>query len=347
MKIALYYEKSTFAERWKAYCERNNIDYKIVNVYDSDIIQQLEDCDAFLWHHNQSYYKDLLFAKQLLYSLQFSGKKVFPDFNTGWHFDDKVGQKYLLESLKIPFAPSYVFYSKKDALRWVESTTFPKVFKLRGGAGSRNVMLAKNKKEAISLIRRAFGRGFSQFNRIEYLKDRVRKYKLGLDTLWGVIKGLARIFIITDLAKMRAPEKGYVLFQDFIPNNKFDIRLVIIGDKAFAIKRMTRKGDFRASGSGVFHYDKNEFDINWIKMGFDVNKKIKSQSLALDIVFDAMNNPLIVEMSYGFVYKVYNPKTCQGYWTSDLEWHEGYFNPQEWMIENLISEVTAQSNTSL
>ena len=42
---------------------------------------------------------------------------------------------------------------------------FPKVFKLRGGAGAANVKLVKSKRDFIKLINKAFGRGFSQFNR--------------------------------------------------------------------------------------------------------------------------------------------------------------------------------------
>ena len=95
MKIAIH--KSTgFSERWLSYCRGKNIEYKIVNAYDSDIIEQLRDCDAFMWHYSHISYKDALFAKQLLFSLQQAGKKVFPNFNTAWFFDDKIGEKYLL-----------------------------------------------------------------------------------------------------------------------------------------------------------------------------------------------------------------------------------------------------------
>src|SRR5690606_21537992 len=120
------------------YCKENNISYKIVDVYKSDIISQLEDCTGLMWHFHQGNPKDILFAKQLIFSLQQAGKKVFPDFNTAWHFDDKVGQKYLFESLKIPHVPSFVFYDKREALEWASSTNYPLVFKLRGGAGSAN-----------------------------------------------------------------------------------------------------------------------------------------------------------------------------------------------------------------
>ena len=128
MKIAIHHTPGSFSDRWIDYCKENKVDYKLVNAYDSDIVQQVSDCDAFMWHHYHDNYKDMLFAKQLLYSLQMAGKQVFPDFNTGWHFDDKVGQKYLFEAVGVSLVPSYVFYTKEEAIHWVKETSFPKVF---------------------------------------------------------------------------------------------------------------------------------------------------------------------------------------------------------------------------
>ena len=335
MKIAIHYNPGNFSERWIKYCKENGIDYKIVNAYDSSIISQVSDCDAFMWHHHHGNPKDILFAKQLLYSLEESGKRVFPNFRTGWHFDDKVGQKYLLESIGAPLVPSYVFYSKNDALEWVNNTTFPKVFKLRGGAGASNVKLAHTANEARKFIRKAFGRGFSQFNRWGYLKERIRKWRLGKDSFLGVCKGLGRLLIPTDFAKMHRREKGYVYFQDFIPNNTSDIRVCVVGDKAFALKRLTRKGDFRASGSGSIIYDKAQIDDRCVSIAFDVNKRLKCQSVAFDFVFDKEKNPLIVEISYGYAVKAYD--LCEGYWSSDMQWHNGNnFDFCGWMVENII-----------
>src|SRR5690606_11854526 len=232
------------------------------------------------------------FAKQLLYSLQMAGKKVFPDFNTGWHFDDKVGQKYLLEAIGAPLVPTYVFYERETALAWANKTTFPKVFKLRGGAGSANVKLVKNKMQAVRLIKRAFGKGTAQFDKWEHLKERYGKYKTGKENIKEFLRAMKELFVLPDFAQMRVPEKGYVYFQDFIPSNSFDIRIIIIDDKAFAIKRLVRKGDFRASGSGNIIYDKNQIDEKCVKIAFDVNKKINSRSIAYDFIFDQDQNPL-------------------------------------------------------
>jgi glutathione synthase/RimK-type ligase-like ATP-grasp enzyme len=335
MKIAIQKSGKDFSERWIRYCEQNNIHFKIVDVYQSDIIDQVRDCDAFMWHHNQGDYRDCLFAKQLLYSLQKKGLKVFPDYDTTWHFDDKVGQKYLLESIGAPLVPSYVFYTKKDAIDWVNSASFPKVFKLRGGAGSANVMFVKDKYDARKLINTAFGRGFKQYNAVNSLKERWRKYKLGKANATYVVKGLFRLFIRPVLSKMRAPEKGYVYFQDYIPNNFYDIRVCVVGNRAFAIKRLVREHDFRASGSGSIIYEKTQIDERCIQIAFDVNCRLNAQSVGFDFVFDIHNNPLIVEISYGYVPSGYDE--CEGFWTNDMQWHEGKgFDFCGWMVENLI-----------
>lgn len=341
MKIAIHHRTDGFSDRWIAYCKKNHIDYKLVNAYDTDIIQQLSDCDAFMWHHHHANYKDVLFAKQLLFSLQQAGKLIFPDFNTGWHFDDKVGQKYLLEAIGAPLVPSYVFYTKKEALDWVEKTTFPKVFKLRGGAGASNVKLAHTAREARRLVRKAFGKGFPQYSAIDNLNERWRKYRLGKTNFKDVIVGVGRLFYKPDFARMHAPEKGYVYFQNFIPNNTFDIRVCVVGDKAFALKRLTRDEDFRASGSGNIVYDKAQIDERCVQIAFDVNKKLKSQSTAFDFVFNEDNEPLIVEISYGYTIKAYDD--CEGYWTEDMQWHEGsHFDICGWMVENIINSIQKQ-----
>lgn len=335
MRIAIHNRPDSFSERWIEYCEANSIEYKIVNAYDSDIVEQVKDCDAFMWHHHHGEPKDILFAKQLIYSLEEAGIKCFPDFHTTWHFDDKVGQKYLLEAVDAPLVPSYAFYTKEEAMKWIAVTSFPKVFKLRGGAGASNVKLARSASEAKVLIKKAFGKGIPQFDRLGYLKDRIRKWREGKDSFWDVFKGVGRLFVIPSYAKMLPREKGYVYFQDFIPNNSFDIRVCIVGGHAFALKRLTRKGDFRASGSGSIVFDKSQIDERCVRIAFEVNEKLKTQSIAYDFVFDEYKNPLIIEISYGFAVNAYDQ--CEGYWTKDMVWHGGsHFDFCGWMVDTLI-----------
>lgn len=333
MKIAIHHRPGSFSDRWIEYCKKENIDYKLVNAFDTDIIKQIKGYDVFMWHHHHGVFKDVIAAKQIIFSLEHAGIKVFPDFKTAWHFDDKVAQKYLLEAIDAPLVPSYVFYEKEEAINWANQTCYPKVFKLKGGAGSTNVQLVRTRAEALKLIDKAFGKGFAQFDRLNNFKERYNKYKSGQDTLLGVAKGAGRLVIPTNFSKQQSPEKGYIYFQEFIPNEGFDIRVVVInGEKAAAEKRFVRENDFRASGSGKFSYDNISSEV--IKISFEIAKTLNLQSVALDFVIDKNNNPLIIEMSYGFGTKGING--APGYWDNHINWHEAQFNPEEWMIEDLI-----------
>lgn len=334
--IAIHKSLNGFHPRWVRYCEENNIPYKIVNCYDNDIIKQLEDCKILFWHHHHNGPKDILIAKQLLYALEHTGFRVFPDFKTGWHFDDKIAQKYLFERIGAPLVPTYLFLDKKEAIDWANKTTFPKILKLRGGAGSVNVKLIKSKKEAFKIINKAFTEGISNDYSLTSFKERLKKYRHGKASLKDVLMGFGRLIIKPNYLKVKTNEFGYVYFQDFIDGNDSDIRIIVINNKAFALKRFVRENDFRASGSGNFAFEKENFDDRTLKLAFETAKKLKAQCVAFDFIF-LKNNPVIVEISYGFNVPVYD--NCQGFWDENLNWYEGSFNPYGWMIEQALKDI--------
>lgn len=342
MKIAIHKSDSGFSVRWLAYCKENKVPHKIVNCYDTDIIEQLKDCDGLMWHWSHRDYRAQNFARQLIISVEKMGIKVFPNSGTSWHFDDKVGQKYLLEAIAAPLVASYSFYDEIDALNWLDKTDFPKVFKLRGGASALNVNLVKNREEGIKLVKRAFGKGFPLVDKKAGIKQRfyVLKRDKSFKSLVFVLKGFGRLLFPKTGLDLLPVQKGYVYFQEFIPNNSFDDRIIVIGDRAIGLKRYVRKGDFRASGSGVFSYEPKSFNLKSVEIAFDVANKINSQSLAFDFVYDTNNEPLIVEISYCYsTGSAYD--NCPGYWDKDLNWHEASVNPQYWIIEDFIKEINA------
>jgi len=338
IKIAIHHRPGSFSERWIEYCEQKQIPYKLVNCYNSNIIEHLKGFDVLLWHWHHQDTKDVLFARQLLFSVENMGIRAFPDINTCWHFDDKVGQKYMLESVGAPLVPSYVFYDKREAIDWINKTDFPKVFKLRGGAGSQNVRLVRNRSEAKTICKTAFGRGFKV--NAGYFSDfstKMRKTHQKNDYLAKMKRFPAILLKIYLMNKMRGKEKGYVYFQDFIPNNQYDTRVTVIGNRAFAFRRMVRKNDFRASGSGNIDYDCSKINMKYIEIAFGVAGKLRSQSMAFDFISDQDSTPLIVEVSYGYVPGAVN--ACSGHWDKDLNWHEGQMWPQDAIIEDIIAGV--------
>lgn len=339
VKIAIHNRQGGYSARWIEYCDLNGIIYRVVNCYDNDILAQVADCDGLMWHWCHDDYRDLIFARQLIASIETMGVLVFPDLTTCWHYDDKVGQKYLLESINAPLIPSYTLYSREDALKWIKNTTFPKVFKLKAGAGSANVRLARNAKQARNLVKRAFGRGFHPVNPASMLNQRlwIMKRDRNIASFTHLLKGIGRLLLKDAKFELLPRQKGYAYFQDFIPDNSFDQRVLVIGNRAVSHRRYVRKNDFRASGSGLVHIEKEPSDIQAVEVAFKVSKALKTQCLAFDFIYDADKKPLIVEMSYASPTHVYD--LTLGYWDSNLNWIEGTVNPQYFIIEDFIQSI--------
>ena len=339
--IAIHDSDKGFHPRWIDYCERQGIPYRLVDCYASDIIEQVKGCQALMWHHGQSNPKDVLIARPILSALEHAGIKVFPDFRTAWHFDDKVAQKYLFEGLDIPAVPAYVFVDREQALAWVEQAEFPKVFKLRRGAGSAGVRLVHDRRQARRLVKRAFGRGLPIYDPWDSLKERLYKVRLGKLPATDIAKGLIRFFYPPRYSRILGRERGYVYFQDYLPGNDCDIRIVVIGDRAFGIRRLVRPGDFRASGSGRITYQREDFDERCVEMAFETTDKLGGDCVALDFVFDSENTPRILEVSYGFTAEGYD--SCAGYWDKCLKWHTGEIEPQGWMVAHILTNAEVKA----
>ena len=338
IKLAIHDRPGSFSDRWIKYCSKNNIEYKIVNCYDSDIVDQLKDVKGLLWHWSHYEYSAKIAARQIIASFEKMNIKVFPDLSTCWHFDDKVGQKYLLEAIEAPLVPTHVFFDKDKAMDWIDNTEFPKVFKLRSGAGSHNVQLVRTKREARRLCQTAFTKGFIPVSGyFADAKTKVRNIK-NLDHFMGKLRRFPKIIIGTLKSRRFYPrEKGYIYFQDFLPDNKFDTRITIIGKRAFGFLRSNRPNDFRASGSGAIVYNMKKVDERCIKIAFQIAEDINAQSLAFDFIFDENHNPRIVEMSYCYQNKAV--RDCPGHWDRELNWHEGHVWPEDAIIEDLIREL--------
>ena len=336
MKIAIHHRENSYSDRWIEYCIVNNIQYKIVDCLSTNILEQLDDCNIVMWHWSFADYESKLFAYKIILALEIAGKYVYPSSDTCWHYDDKVAQKYLLEAIDAPLVPSYIFTTESDAMDWIHKTEFPKVFKLKSGAGSANVRLIKNRSDAVSVIRKAFHKGFPSFNK--YFSDvqtKVSKAKKKKDLLEKIKRMPTIIKDLRTRNRLQGRQIGYAYFQDFLPDNKFDIRINIIGNRAFGSVRYIRENDFRASGSGNNNADPALVDMEAITISFDVARKINSQSLALDFIYDRDKKLKIIEISYGF--PSYSVHQCPGYWDEDLKWHAGQKWPEDYILEDILS----------
>lgn len=262
------------------------IEYYLVDCLADDIIEQLKDAKALVWHWKHTNYAEKRFARSILNAASKMGISVYPNLNTCETFDDKVAQKYLLEACGLPLVESHIFYTIDAATAFLDNCEYPLVTKLAGGAGSSNVSLIHNKDEGLKVCKKRF----DSYYRIS--------------SNWGREKSprqAVRYLIKEGNQRFLGEDKGYIYFQRFLPNNSYDIRVTVIGEKAIIFKRYVRDNDFRASGSGKIDYNVSDEDKEAIAIGFKVAHTLATQTLALDLAYDETKSLKIIEMSYGFV----------------------------------------------
>jgi glutathione synthase/RimK-type ligase-like ATP-grasp enzyme len=315
----------SFLKDYERVLDRNGIAHIRLNFHDSDFWEKVSGLDLFIMRA-MSYDSHHLITRDLLPVIEGEfGVKCYPNQRTYWHYDDKARQYLFLKRHNFPMAESHIFYDRNRALKWMENCEIPTVFKLRNGAGSHNVILIKSRGQGERLIKRMFGKGitpsrfhssgnirfqhFSLYSELHHFAGNLYRWSRGVDT--------------SPQWKM---QKNYVLFQKFLPGNSFDTRVTVIGDRAFAFRRMTRKGDFRASGSGMIDHDVSKVDMRCVEIAHRVSATCRFQSMAYDFLFNEKGEPEFAEISYDYlssaVYK------CPGYWDRGLNWHEGHFRPE-------------------
>ncbi|MEJ8801530.1 ATP-grasp domain-containing protein [Pontibacter sp. H249] len=336
MKLAIHHREESFSTRWISYCEREGIEYLLVDCFDTDIISKLlkHQVTHLMWHFNHASSRDLQVFPYVFNSVKNLNIKTYPNFETRWHFDDKIAQKYLLESIGAPLVKSTVFYNQAKARLYVDSARYPIVAKLRRGAGAANVELLNNRKEANEYIKKMFTSGRNPISgNLENLDQKLRiakRIKNPIILLQKISKYLVKNRRERNITNL---EIGYVYFQEFLSMNDFDTRIIVIGDIAFGIRRFNRKDDFRASGSGKLDFNASAIDTNMVSIAFDVSQKLKAQCLAYDFVYKD-RQPQIIEVCFGFSMLAYD--ACEGYWDKDLNFIKGPFNPQDFMIREFI-----------
>lgn len=309
------------APYWIEYLQNKGCNIKIINAYSSDIIKQIKDCHGFMWRWFHGGH-DARVAQHIIPVIdKYLGIPCFPDVATCWYYDNKISQKYIFEACDIPHPSTWYFINKADAIKWVkEEASFPLIMKLSHGAGSTGVKLLKNKSDAMQWIKLVFDNGIISLEKDPILCRIKDSIKYSLDS---ILRGWANHRLKNQLLSY-----GYILFQEFLPHNKWDTRVTVIGNRAFAFRRFNRKNDFRASGSGLIDYSISEIDPKFIRLAFEISKKLKCQSIAIDGLWKN-SVPVVGEISYTFAQKAIFD--APGHWelspSGSLIWHDGHMWP--------------------
>ncbi|WP_298999892.1 hypothetical protein [uncultured Tenacibaculum sp.] len=343
MKVAILFDKSeklhttNWSMAWIEYCKNNNIDYEIVNPYKNEVLAKLISFDIVLWHYSNYSFKDMLMAKNILFSLEEQGIQVFPSFKDCWHFDDKLAETYLLESIKAPIPRTFYFYSHESLNVNIDKLSFPIIAKLRNGSGSHNVKLIRSKKELLLYSKKMFTSGLSSAPSLLYKASSNIKSSKNLKTFVKRAKRIPEFLRSLFNAKKFNVEKGYVFLQEFIPNNGFDLKIVVVGDKLSFIGRNIREGEFRASGGGDLFYDKEYVTQEVIDTAFETSKLLGFKCMGYDYVINSKTGKAnIIEISYGFSHEAL--LKAGGYFDQNGNWYDEPLNTPFEIIENMLMD---------
>lgn len=343
MKIGLLLNSNNrlcyYSERFREILTKNGIPFIILDPNSDSFLDEIKNCSHLLFRHSQGDTDKILYEVIFNIAQNIYHVKCWPNYETFWPYEDKIKEYYLLKSHGFPIIDSHIFWNYDQAGAFLERSQFPVVAKLPKGAGSSNVVIVNNSSEGEKIINQVFKKGVrskglkSKSNLSSLSKLGIKKYSIA-----KLKSSLIKLGIIKNKAEY--PEwqiqKDGILFQKYLPNNEFDTRVTVIGNKAIAFRRFVRPGDFRASGSGYLDTDPKQIDIRCIQIAFAISKELNFNTMAYDFIFDENKKPYINEISYCFA--DWAVESCPGFWDENLEWHTGQNWPQHYQLEDFLGK---------
>ena len=331
-------------DTWCLWLQKHEIPYEIVDCYHYDIISRLRNYSALLWGYANFVNADLMEAQHILDIAARMGLKVFPNHSTGWHFDDKIAEMYAFQEVQAPIPQSWVFYELEKCLEWLtKEATYPLIAKLRRGSGANNVKMLKNVRQAKYYAKRMFSKGFSPSQSLLYKTYSKVQSTRDWKTLLARIRLIPNFLIARRYGLGMPMERGYCYFQEFIENDGYDLKVVVVGNKCSYLVRKVRKGSYKASGGGGIYYDRALVTPQIINSAFLTADVLGLQCVGFDYVVNRKDGRgCIVEMCYGFDSEAIS--ASGGYWDRSLTWHDAPLNVPHEIIKNLMENQQENKN---
>jgi glutathione synthase/RimK-type ligase-like ATP-grasp enzyme len=332
--------EDNYAPRWIETLEALGATPRILDFHAPDIVDRLRGVDGAMWHFYHSP-RDRQSAPKILAAIERGlGIPVFPNLASRWHYDEKIAQHYLFESVAAPEVETWVFWDRDAAANFVETCHYPIVFKLSLGAGASNVVKLDSTEMAQDFVRRMFQRGLQPSTLNEYAPNKLPRSARELRAwLRRGIEGVRYIFTgeLPPILGNHHVQKHYLYLQEFLPDNPYDIRVTVIGNRGFGFRRRNRPDDFRASGSGSIDWDPDPIPENALRIAHDLSRDCGFQSMAYDFLVDPQGGLRLSEISYCFLNQAVFE--CPGYWDRELQWHAGKVWPERAQAEDFLCEV--------
>ena len=327
---------TTYSEKLLRILVGNNILHRLIDPNSPTLLSDLKECSHLLFHHSQGD-TDIRIYETLYNIATRYGIKCMPNYDSYWMYEDKIKEYYLLKINDFPIIDSWVFWNIEYADAYLDEATYPIVAKLPKGAASMNVVLVNSPEEGRTINRQVFTKGVKA-GKLHSKTSLSSLRKAGM--IKSTRKSLRSLLINAGFMKDKSyfPEwqiqKDAIMYQKYLPNNSFDQRITIIGNRGFGARRYVREHDFRASGSGNIDLDPKKIDLRCIEIAFSISKKYNFSTMGYDFIYDEDKKPYINEFGYCFADSVIHG--CQGYWDDQGVWHQETNWPQHYQLIDFL-----------
>lgn len=333
-----------YGEAWARCLEARGVEVRWVDLTAGDALAQVAGADGVMCRYGHLP-EDTLVAPRVLAAIEHVlGVPVFPEHRDGWHYDDKLSQYFLLHGAGFPMPRTWVFWDMASAHRWATEASYPVIFKLSAGSSGLNVHLVHSAAEAEGLIARMFGPGIAG-GMVDEPPGATPAPRSALRRAAGRGRRALREFLGRAVTPPSPPprrwrlERGYAYFQEWVPDNAYDTRIYVIGDRAWGYRRYPQPGDFRASrAGGPRDYEPAKIDPRMLELAFAISRRLAFRCMAYDMML-LRGEPVVLELSYTFGFLSHN---CPGHWTPALDWIPGQTWPYEAQVEDFVRAIEAR-----
>jgi len=221
--------------------------------------------DSFIWYTSSEFPSYKTYIEDILFSLN-SSNILVPSFDFLRAHNNKGFQEFVRQKYDITSLNSHYFGTLEELLYIIDKIEFPVVLKGIEGSGSKNVELCQDKYQLINRVKK-FSRQKRYF--VSFAKKMLKRY----------------LFVNKYEYENSMESLNYKNFilQKFIPDLKNDWKVLVFYDKYFVLKRIVKRNDFRASGSGYYFWEEVEFPLLDFCSG--IRGKFNVPWISLDICF--------------------------------------------------------------
>lgn len=209
----------------------------------------------------------------LAHYLFHKSQKLIPCFHDLLMYESKIKQ---VRAYAKWMPETHLIFSLKDADKLIGQLGYPFVSKSSTGSASCNVRLLTSKEEALKEAEAVFGDGLTA------------PHKLG-----------------------EKIQRGYLIWQEFLPGNEYDYRVCKIGNTMMMLRRFNKPGTYFASGSGK-NEPVNELDpesASALEFAGRFFKETGTKWCGIDLVerkYGGQNEWRLLETTIGWSQKAYH-----------------------------------------